>query len=84
MKCKQKPFHGNKGVVGLTRWIEKTEFVFQISFCLEDYKVKFATYTLADATLSKWTNYKKTMGINVSNTVVWGELKQIMIEVYYP
>lgn len=28
MNYKPKSFHGNEGVVGLTRWIEKMEFVF--------------------------------------------------------
>lgn len=36
-----KMFYGNDGVVGLTRWIEKTEFVFESSSCVEECKVKF-------------------------------------------
>ena len=39
MNCRPKIFHGNEGVVNLTRWIEKTESVFQISFCPDDCKV---------------------------------------------
>ncbi|GJY92638.1 putative reverse transcriptase domain-containing protein, partial [Tanacetum coccineum] len=33
MKCQPLNFKGTKGVVGLTRWIEKTELVFHISGC---------------------------------------------------
>nr|GEX21632.1 putative reverse transcriptase domain-containing protein [Tanacetum cinerariifolium] len=33
MKCQPLNFKGTKGVVGLTRWIEKMESVFQISGC---------------------------------------------------
>nr|GFA39386.1 hypothetical protein [Tanacetum cinerariifolium] len=34
MKCHPLNFKGNKGVVGLTRWIEKMESVFNISGCV--------------------------------------------------
>nr|GEV84446.1 putative reverse transcriptase domain-containing protein [Tanacetum cinerariifolium] len=34
MKCHPLNFKGNEGVVGLTRWIEKIEFVFNISCCV--------------------------------------------------
>nr|GEY21922.1 hypothetical protein [Tanacetum cinerariifolium] len=33
MKCHPLNFKGNEGIVGLTRWIEKIEFVFNISGC---------------------------------------------------
>nr|GFC70140.1 hypothetical protein [Tanacetum cinerariifolium] len=33
MKCQPLKFKGTEGVVGLTRWIEKMELVFQISGC---------------------------------------------------
>nr|GEV10951.1 putative reverse transcriptase domain, ribonuclease H-like domain, aspartic peptidase domain protein [Tanacetum cinerariifolium] len=33
LKCQPMSFHGSKWVVGLTRWIEKMESVFQISNC---------------------------------------------------
>ncbi|GKA45469.1 putative reverse transcriptase domain-containing protein [Tanacetum coccineum] len=33
MKCQPLNFKGNEGVVGLTRWIEKMELVFNISGC---------------------------------------------------
>lgn len=43
MNWKSKPFYGNNEVVGMTRWIEKLDSVFEISFCTEDFNVKFAT-----------------------------------------
>nr|GEU85405.1 putative reverse transcriptase domain-containing protein [Tanacetum cinerariifolium] len=33
LKCQPMSFQGTKGVIGLTRWIEKMESVFQISNC---------------------------------------------------
>ncbi|GJZ21127.1 putative reverse transcriptase domain-containing protein [Tanacetum coccineum] len=46
MKCQPLNFKGTKGVVGLTRWIEKMESVFKTSSCAIENQVKFATYTL--------------------------------------
>nr|GFB28138.1 reverse transcriptase domain-containing protein [Tanacetum cinerariifolium] len=55
MKCHPLNFKGTEGAVGLTRWIEKMESVFNISGCAMENQVKFATCTLLDATLT-WGN----------------------------
>ncbi|GJT42508.1 hypothetical protein Tco_0951223 [Tanacetum coccineum] len=49
MKCQPLNFKGAEGVVGLTRWIEKMESVFNISGCAVENQVKFATCTLLGA-----------------------------------
>ena len=82
--CKPRPFHGNEGAIGLTRWIEKTESVFQISFCPEDCKVRFAASTFADTALTWWNRHTATMGLNAANAISWDELKQMLIEEYCP
>nr|GFA58857.1 hypothetical protein [Tanacetum cinerariifolium] len=41
MNGKPHPFNGTKGVVGLRRWIEKVEQVFEICKCAEEDKTKF-------------------------------------------
>nr|GEY08723.1 putative reverse transcriptase domain-containing protein [Tanacetum cinerariifolium] len=46
MNCKPHFFNGTEGVVGLKRWFEKMEQVFEICKCTEDEKVKFAMCTL--------------------------------------
>ncbi|GJX02169.1 putative reverse transcriptase domain-containing protein [Tanacetum coccineum] len=46
LKCKPHNFSGTEGVVGLTRWFEKMETVFNISNCPSKYQVKYATCTL--------------------------------------
>ncbi|GJZ51533.1 putative reverse transcriptase domain-containing protein [Tanacetum coccineum] len=46
MKCQSLNFNGTEGVVGLTRWIEKMESVFNISGCAIKNQVKFVTCTL--------------------------------------
>nr|GFB01390.1 hypothetical protein [Tanacetum cinerariifolium] len=41
MNCKPHSFNKTEGVVGLKRWFEKMEQVFEICKCTEDDKVKF-------------------------------------------
>ncbi|GJV64920.1 putative reverse transcriptase domain-containing protein [Tanacetum coccineum] len=66
---------GTEGVVGLTRWIEKMESVFNISGCAIENQVKFATCTLLGAALTWWNEDAKVYlklnqfeGFSVSNT----------------
>ncbi|GJV30304.1 hypothetical protein Tco_1386752 [Tanacetum coccineum] len=54
MKCQPLNFKGTEGVVGLTRWIEKMESVFNISGCAIQNQVKFAICTLLGAALTWW------------------------------
>ncbi|GKF35256.1 hypothetical protein Tco_0108456, partial [Tanacetum coccineum] len=56
MSCQPINFKGTKRAVGLIRWFERTESVFSRSNCTKDYKVKFATGTLTEESLSTW-NY---------------------------
>nr|GEV13411.1 reverse transcriptase domain-containing protein [Tanacetum cinerariifolium] len=63
MDKEQTNFQGRTGgVVGLTRWIEKMELVFQISGCAIESHVKFATYTLLDAALTWWNSQIRSLG----------------------
>ncbi|GJZ07986.1 putative reverse transcriptase domain-containing protein [Tanacetum coccineum] len=52
----------NEGVVGLTRWIEKMESVFNISGCAIENQVKFATCTLLGAALTWWNGQIRSLG----------------------
>nr|GFB19458.1 reverse transcriptase domain-containing protein [Tanacetum cinerariifolium] len=62
MKCQPINFRGTEGVVGLTRWIEKIESVFQISGYAIENQVKFATCTLLDAALTWWNSQIRSLG----------------------
>nr|GEZ15347.1 hypothetical protein [Tanacetum cinerariifolium] len=63
MKCNPITFRGNKGAVGLIRWIEKTEMVFTVSKCTEANKVVFAAATFQDRALTWWNSQVATLGI---------------------
>lgn len=60
------------------------ESVFEISFRAKDCKVKFATCTLVDATLTWWNSYVKITGVSNANAMSWRKLKQLMIKKYCP
>nr|GEY44526.1 reverse transcriptase domain-containing protein [Tanacetum cinerariifolium] len=70
MKCHPLNFKGTEGTIGLTRWIEKMESVFNISGCAVENQVKFATCTLLDATLTWWNSQIRTLGPD-AYTMTW-------------
>ncbi|GKC24772.1 hypothetical protein Tco_1026922 [Tanacetum coccineum] len=82
LKCKPYNFSGTKGIVGLTRWFEKMETVFNVSYCPPKYQVKYATCTLQDSALTWWNSHKRTIGVEVAYTMNWVELMKLMTEVY--
>ncbi|GJW51763.1 putative reverse transcriptase domain-containing protein [Tanacetum coccineum] len=84
LKCKPQNFSGTKGIVGLTRWFEKMEIVFNISNCPPKYQVKYATCTLQDSALTWWNSHKRTIGVEAAYAMNWVELMKLMTEVYCP
>nr|GEZ75346.1 hypothetical protein [Tanacetum cinerariifolium] len=83
MKCHPLNFKGTEGAVGLTRWIEKMESVFNISGCDVENQVKFATCTLLDATLTWWNSQIRTLGPD-AYTMTWSVLNKKMTDKYCP
>ncbi|GJX77263.1 putative reverse transcriptase domain-containing protein [Tanacetum coccineum] len=83
MKCQPLNFKGTEGVVGLTRWIEKMESVFNISGCAIENQVKFATCTLLGAALTWWNGQMRTLGPE-AYAMTWEVLKKKMTDKYCP
>ncbi|GJX81687.1 reverse transcriptase domain-containing protein [Tanacetum coccineum] len=84
LKCKPHNFLGTKGVVGLTRWFEKMETVFNISNSPPKYQVKYATCILQDSALTWWNSHKRTIGVDAAYAMKWDGLIKLMTEVYCP
>ncbi|GKB82248.1 reverse transcriptase domain-containing protein, partial [Tanacetum coccineum] len=84
LKCKPHNFSRTEGVVGLTRWFEKMEIVFNISNYPPKYQVKYATCTLQDSALTWWNSHKRTIGVEATYAMNWVELMKLMTEVYCP
>ncbi|GKC56951.1 putative reverse transcriptase domain-containing protein, partial [Tanacetum coccineum] len=83
MKCQPLNFKGTEGVVGLTRWIEKMESVFNISGCAIENQVKFATCTLLGAALTWWNGQIRSLGPD-AYSMTWEVLKKKMTDKYCP
>nr|GEX14535.1 putative reverse transcriptase domain-containing protein [Tanacetum cinerariifolium] len=84
MKCSHITFHGNKGAVGLIRWIEKKKMVFTMSKCTEANKVVFAAATFQDQALSWWNSQVATLGIEAMTRKTWAEMQVMMTEEFCP
>nr|GEZ16336.1 reverse transcriptase domain-containing protein [Tanacetum cinerariifolium] len=79
-KCQPLNFKGTKGVVGMTPWIKKMESVFQISGCVVENQVKFATCTLLDAALTWWNSQIRYLGPD-AYSMTW-EVKENNVSAY--
>ncbi|GJX48739.1 putative reverse transcriptase domain-containing protein [Tanacetum coccineum] len=75
---------GTEGVVGLTQWFEKMEFVFHISNCTVACQIKFATCTLLGNALMWWNSYVKTIGHDASYRMPWQTLMKMLTDKYCP
>ncbi|GKA65396.1 putative reverse transcriptase domain-containing protein, partial [Tanacetum coccineum] len=77
-------FNGTEGVVGLKRWFEKMEQVFEICKCAEDDKVKFAVCTFEGRALTWWNENVHTLGLANANQIPWSNVKAMMTTEYCP
>nr|GFB37693.1 hypothetical protein [Tanacetum cinerariifolium] len=66
LKCQPLKFKGTEGVIGLTHWFEKIEYVFNISNCTSACQVKYATCTLQGVALTWWNSHVKTVTMEVA------------------
>nr|GFD24515.1 reverse transcriptase domain-containing protein [Tanacetum cinerariifolium] len=84
LKCQPMSFQGTEGVVGLTRWIEKIESVFQISNCTVACQVKFTSCTLQGSALTWWNYHMRVVGQDVAYVMPWAALKRMITSKYCP
>nr|GFA18549.1 hypothetical protein [Tanacetum cinerariifolium] len=82
--CQPLNFKGTKGVIGLTQWFEKMEYVFNISNCTTTCQVKYATCTLQGVALTWWNSHVKTVTLEVAHALPWKTLKKMMTDKYCP
>ncbi|GKE29239.1 reverse transcriptase domain-containing protein [Tanacetum coccineum] len=84
LKCQPLNFKGTKGVIGLTQWFKKIEYVFHISNCAVAYQIKFATCTLLGNALTWWNSHVKNVGHDAAYGMTWKTLKKMMTDKYCP
>nr|GEU61654.1 putative reverse transcriptase domain-containing protein [Tanacetum cinerariifolium] len=84
LKCQPMSFQRTEGVVGLTRWLEKMEFVFQISNCTVACQVKFASCTLQGSALTWWNSHMRAVGQDVAYAMPWAAFERMITNKYCP
>ncbi|XP_022014954.1 protein kinase 4-like [Helianthus annuus] len=84
MDCKPQTFSGTEGAVGLLRWFEKVESVFALCNCHAGDRVKYASGTLEDGSLTWWNSQVQMLGIEMANATTWDDFKELMREEYCP
>nr|GEY67471.1 reverse transcriptase domain-containing protein [Tanacetum cinerariifolium] len=84
LNCGPLKFNGTEGVIGLTRWFERTESVSSISNCTAENQVKFASCTLIGSALTWWNSYIRAISQEVVYAMPWKNLRQIMTAKYCP
>ncbi|GJR39066.1 putative reverse transcriptase domain-containing protein [Tanacetum coccineum] len=84
MNGKPHSFNGTEGVVGLKRWFEKMQQVFEICKCAEDDKVKFAMCKFEGRALTWWNRNVQTLGLANANQIPWSNVKAMMTTEYCP
>nr|GFC26395.1 reverse transcriptase domain-containing protein [Tanacetum cinerariifolium] len=77
-------FNGTEGVIGLTRWFERTKSVFSINNCTSETQVKFASCTLIGSALTWWNYHIRAVSQEVAYAMPWRTPKQMMTVKYYP
>nr|GEY03396.1 hypothetical protein [Tanacetum cinerariifolium] len=84
MNGKPHPFNRTEGIVGLRRWIEKVEEVFEIFKCAKEDKVIFAASTFEGCALTWWNRNVHTLRFVNANHIPWTEFNSMMTTKYCP
>ncbi|GJY25678.1 reverse transcriptase domain-containing protein [Tanacetum coccineum] len=84
LACNPKEYDGKGGVVALTRWIEKMEYVHDMSVCSIDQKVKYTAGLLWSKALTWWNSQIRTLSHEVVVSMSWNDFKCMMIQEFCP
>ncbi|GJY82860.1 putative reverse transcriptase domain-containing protein [Tanacetum coccineum] len=84
LACSPKEYDGKGGVVVLTRWIEKMEYVHDMSGCSIDQKVKYSVGSFIGKALTWWNSQIRTLSREVVVSMSWNDFKFMMIQEFCP
>ncbi|GJV65325.1 putative reverse transcriptase domain-containing protein [Tanacetum coccineum] len=80
LACNPKEYDGKGGAIVLTRWIEKMEFVHDMSGCSINQKVKYTAGSFVGKALTWWNSQIRMLSQEVAVSMSWNDLKFMMIE----
>nr|GFB42539.1 reverse transcriptase domain-containing protein [Tanacetum cinerariifolium] len=84
LACNPKEYDGKGGAVVLTRWIEKMEYVHDMSGCSIDQKVKYTAGSFVGKDLTWWISQIRTLSQEVAVSISWNDFKFMMIQEFCP
>ncbi|GJU56114.1 putative reverse transcriptase domain-containing protein, partial [Tanacetum coccineum] len=84
LACNPKEYDGMGGVVVLTRWIKKIEYVHDMSGCSIDKKVKYTACSFVGKALTWWNSQIRTLSQEVAVSMSWNNFKFMMIQEFCP
>ncbi|GKE85501.1 reverse transcriptase domain-containing protein [Tanacetum coccineum] len=84
LTCNPKDYDGKGGDVVLTRWIEKMEFVHDMSGCSVDQKVKYTAGSFVGKALTWWNSQICMLSREVVVSMLWNNFKFMMIQEFCP
>ncbi|GJV94355.1 putative reverse transcriptase domain-containing protein [Tanacetum coccineum] len=84
LACNPKEYDGKRGVVVLTRWIEKMDFVHDMSGCSIDQKVKYTAGSFVGKALTWWNSQIRTLSQEVAVSMSWDDFRFMMIQEFCP
>ncbi|GJU77920.1 putative reverse transcriptase domain-containing protein [Tanacetum coccineum] len=84
LACNPTEYDGKGGAIVLTRWIEKMEFVQDMSGCSIDQKVKYTAGSFVGKALMWWNSQICTISREVVVSMSWNDFKFMMIEEFFP
>nr|GEZ88602.1 hypothetical protein [Tanacetum cinerariifolium] len=74
----------SRGVIALTRWIEKIESVIDNSTCVENQKVNYAASSFINKALTWWNTQVQERGRETIVGMTWVEFKALLVEEFCP
>ncbi|GJT40188.1 putative reverse transcriptase domain-containing protein [Tanacetum coccineum] len=84
LACNPKEYDGKGGVVVLTRWIKKMEYVHDMSGCSNDQKVKYTAGSFVGKALTWWNSQIRTLSREVAISMSLNDFKFMMIQEFCP
>ncbi|GJW14945.1 putative reverse transcriptase domain-containing protein, partial [Tanacetum coccineum] len=84
LTCNPKEYDGKGGVVVLTRWIKKMEYVHDMSGYSMDQKVKYTVGSFVAKALTWWNSQICTLSQEVAVSMSWNDFKFMMIQEFCP
>ncbi|GKC84098.1 putative reverse transcriptase domain-containing protein [Tanacetum coccineum] len=84
LACNPKEYDGKGGAIVLTRWIEKIEYVHDMSGCSIDQKVKYTAGSFVGKDLTWWNSHIRTLSREIAISMSWNDFKFMMIQEFCP